>query len=413
LTDMKKFNASNQIPEPKIVSEEAVKARKHSRRVIAGFSISSFLNDAGSDMLLPLMPLYILSLGGSMAFLGFLDGMGAMVVSFSALISGYISDLLGRRKPFIWMGYLASSLARLGYGLAGKPMQLVAPKVIDRLGKMRETPRDALLADAVKQERRGRGFGILRMMDHAGAFTGALIALVLISFLPLHIIFYIAAVPTLISVVVILLVIPEKRGKVKRRMPSLRKIPGNGWLLLTAIFISSLGIFSYSFLIIYATRAGFKQEIIPALYLIMTAVSAIFSFPFGRLCDHIGRRWVTGISFLFFIAMCLLGAFLLSPSVAIILLCLFGLFQSAYEPSIKALSCDVAPPELRGTVLGCAQLARGIAALPASWMVGYLWDNISPTAGFCLAGGMVVLGLVLLLLVKEGEACGYEGAGVG
>lgn len=406
MADVDKINEPNQ-PSNKTneLSEEAIKARRHTRRVILGFSISSFLNDSGSDMLLPLMPLYILSIGGSMAFLGFLDGLGAMVVSFSALLSGYISDRLGRRKPFIWVGYLASGLARFGYGLAVKPIQLIAPKVIDRMGKVRETPRDAVLADAVKQDRRGRGFGILRMMDHAGAFTGALTALILISFLPLHIIFYIAAVPTLISVVVILLVIPEKRGKVKRQMPSLRKISGNGWLLLTAIFISSLGIFSYSFLIIYATRAGFRNEVVPALYLIMTAVSAIFSFPFGRLCDHIGRRWVTSISFLFFIAMCALGALLLSPWVAIVLLVLFGLFQAAYEPSIRALTCEVSPPELRGTALGGAQLARGIAALPASWMVGYLWDNASPAAGFGLAGGLVVLGLVLLLFVKEGEAC--------
>jgi MFS family permease len=377
---------------------------KEQKRILRAFSASSFLNDMGSDMLLPIMPLYLLGLGAGTAFIGFLDGLGTAVVSLAQLASGYLSDKLGRRKIFIWAGYLAGALGKLGFGLARTPGQMVEPKVVDRLGKVRGAPRDAMLGDAYGAEKRGWAFGVLRAMDNSGAFTGALLAWLLINIVPVRYIFYIAAVPCAVAALVILLAIREPGVKREPRRISLRLLDRNSRLFLLFVFTASLGLFSYSLLLVYAKDNGVPEGMIPLLYLAMTATAVLASYRGGRMLDRLGRRPVLVLSLLSFILLCAVA--LLGPSGwwSVILLVLYGLCMGLFEPALSCAAVEMVPTEMRGTILGVTRMVMGLAALPASWLAGWLWETVGSWAAFSVAGAFVLVSLLILPFVKIAEA---------
>jgi len=143
--------------------------KKETRKTVRTFAFASFLNDLGSDMIYPVWPLFVTSvLGANMAVLGFIDGLGEAIVSISQAASGYVSDRLRRRKIFIWTGYLFGSLSRIGYALTTLWQHLIPFKIMDRAGKIRGAPRDAIIADISTEENRGKNFGLLRAMDNLG-----------------------------------------------------------------------------------------------------------------------------------------------------------------------------------------------------------------------------------------------------
>jgi MFS family permease len=370
------------------------------RRVLRAFSASSFLNDMGSDMLLPIMPLYLLGLGAGTAFIGFLDGLGTAVVSLAQLVSGHLSDRLGRRKLFIWAGYLAGALGKLGFGLARTPGQMVGPKVVDRLGKVRGAPRDAMLSDVYGAERRGWAFGVLRAMDNGGAFTGALLAWLLVNTVPLRWIFYIAAVPCALAALVILTAVPEVPARRKPARISPRLLDRNSRLFLLFVFTASLGLFSYSLLLIYAKDNGVSEGMIPLLYLAMTATAALASYRGGKMLDRLGRRPVLVFSLASFVLLCAVA--LLGPSGwwSIALLVLYGLCTGLFEPALSCAAVELVPPELRGTILGATRMVMGLAALPASWLAGWLWEAVGAWAAFLAAGVFVLISLFVLPFVR-------------
>jgi MFS family permease len=377
-----------------------MEADREQKRVLRAFSASSFLNDMGSDMLFPIMPLYLLSLGAGTAFIGFLDGLGTAVVSLVQLVSGYLSDRLGRRKIFIWTGYLAGALGKLGFGLSRTPGQMVGPKVVDRLGKVRGAPRDAMLSDVYGAEKRGRAFGILRAMDNGGAFTGALLAWLLVNTVPLRWIFYIAAVPCAVAALVILITLPESRKKREPKKLSLRLLDRNSRLFLLFVFTASLGLFSYSLLLVYAEGVGVPPGMIPLVYLAMAATAVLASYRGGRMLDRLGRRPVLVMSLLAFILLCAVA--ILGPSGwwSVILLVLYGLSTGLFEPALSCAAVELVPAEMRGTILGATRLAMGLAALPASWLAGWLWETVGSWAAFLTAGVFVIIALLLLPFVK-------------
>ncbi len=373
---------------------------KTQKRILRAFSASSFLNDMGSDMLLPIMPLYLLSLGAGTAFIGFLDGLGTAVVSLAQMVSGYLSDRLGRRKIFIWTGYLAGALGKLGFGLGRTPGHMIAPKVVDRLGKVRGAPRDAMLSDVYGPEKRGWAFGVLRAMDNGGAFTGALLAWLLVNTIPLRWIFFIAAVPCAVAALVILFTLPENRVKREPKRLSLRLLDRNSRLFLLFVFTASLGLFSYSLLLIYAERAGVPPGMIPLAYLAMTATAVLASYRGGRMLDRLGRRPVLVLSLLSFILLCAVAVLGPSGWWSMILLVLYGLCMGLFEPALSCAAVELVPAEARGTILGATRLVMGLAALPASWLAGWLWESVGSWAAFLTGGAFVLIALLLLPLVK-------------
>jgi len=374
-------------------------------RGIRIFALASFFNDLGSDMIYPVWPLFItVTLKANMSALGFLDGLGDALVSLSQALSGYLSDRWRKRKVFIWTGYLCGMLSRLGYALSAVWTQVLPFKILDRAGKVRSAPRDAMVADLSADRNRGRNFGLMRAMDHAGAVAGILACLVLINLIDLRLLFALAAVPSLVSVALILALIKERIPAGSNRnfkRLSLRSLPADFRTYLVASALFSLGAFSYSFLLIFAREAGFKTGFVPVLYLLFTATASLFSIPFGRLSDRLGRKKVLGLSFSLWSVVCLGMIFGRSLVFMAVLFLVYGLHKAALEPVQRTWVCEMAPAELRASFLGAYQMTIGMCALPASLLAGILWDRFGRLMPFALSLALTGLAALVLVFIRE------------
>ena len=375
---------------------------KNSKLKIRILGIASFLNDLGSDMIYPVWPLFVRALGAPMSILGFLDGLGDALVSISQAISGYISDKIQKRKIFVWLGYLMGGISRIGYAISRHWSHLIPFRILDRAGKIRSAPRDAIIADASTDQDRGSNFGFLRMMDNLGAVFGILICIAFVDILGFQKLFLLASIPSLIGVILVLLFIKEEKRdstKIFKGISFKSFSPKFMYFLfLSAIF--SLGAFSYSFLLIFAKEFGFKIGFVPVLYLIFTAMASLSSIPFGKLSDKIGRKKVLEISFLFWLAT--LAMFLMHKNFWFIIFAFlfYGLHKGALEPSQRALVSELVEPEIRASALGGFQMINGLFSLPASLLAGFLWDKISIFAPFYFSFSLTLFSLILLFKMK-------------
>jgi MFS family permease len=370
------------------------------------FAIASFLNDMGSDIIYPIWPLFVRTvLKADMAALGLIDGLGEAMVSLSQAASGVLSDRFKKRKIFIWTGYLCGSLSRLGYAVSAVWQHLIPFKILDRAGKIRNAPRDAIIADLSTDKTRGRNFGLLRTMDNAGAFTGILISIVFLKVLGFRLLFALAAIPSAIAVLLVLLTIKEQKSERKIfKGLSLRQIDGNLRLYIVLNAVFSLGAFSYSFLLVFAQKSGFTIGFVPVLYLIYTAAAAVSSLPFGRLSDRIGRKAVLLMAYAGWAAVCLGMVFGRGHLTLILLFVLYGFHKGALDPVQRTLVTEICPPAYRASALGAFQMIVGLCALPASLTAGLLWERFGPVAPFALSAGLTAAAAGLLLFVKERPA---------
>ena len=337
-----------------------------------------------------------------MAVLGFIDGLGDAVVSLSQAASGYLSDRTRKRKIFIWIGYSFGSLSRIGYALATIWQQLIPIRVLDRVGKIRSAPRDAIVADVSTDENRGKNFGLLRSMDNLGAVCGILICIAFFH-LGYRNLFLLAAIPSLVAVGLVLVLIKEASRKGSRVFKGLafKHLDRNSRLFLLLSSLFALGSFSYSFLLIYARRFGASESLLPVLYLIFTLVAALLSFPFGRLADLFGRKRVLLGSFLAWGMTCL--GFLVLQGVwgAVACFVLYGIHRAALEPVQKTLVAELAPPEFRASALGGFQMVVGLCAFPSSFAAGLLWYHLATEAPLYLSLVLTALSSAMLLFVRE------------
>jgi len=372
------------------------------RRFMAVFSSASFLNDFGSDMIYPIWPLFVTSfLKANMAVLGLIDGLGDAVVSMSQAGSGYLSDKLRRRKIFIWTGYLFASLSRVGYAFSTVWQPLIPLRILDRSGKIRGTPRDAIVADISTRENRGRNFGLLRAMDNLGAACGIIACILLFTYLKYRNLFLLASIPSLISALLVLTFIKDRKTQRIHGGISLKDLTLNLklFLLLSALF--ALGSFSYSFLLVYAEEFGFEAPYIPVLYLVFTAVASLMSLPFGKLADKLGRKVVLVLSYFFWGLTCLGFIYIKFYSGVVLLFVLYGLHKAAIEPVQKAFVSELSPTEYRASVLGAFQMIVGLCALPASVIAGLLWSNFGTPSPFYFSLTLTGIALALILFIKE------------
>jgi MFS family permease len=384
------------------------------RRLLSIFSTASFMNDFGSDMIYPIWPLFVIGFPGvDMRILGFIDGLGDAIVSISQAGSGYLSDKTGKRKLFVWLGYIFGGTSRLGYALSRiiSAWQYLIPfRVLDRSGKMRGAPRDAIIADISTDQNRGRNFGILRAMDNLGAVCGIITCLALVSlyglgFVPQLLI--IASVPSLIGAVMVFILAKDRRTIKIYKGLSLRDLTSNFRLFLFLSALFSLGSFSYSFLLIYVGNLNLETTFLPLfesqilLYLLFTVVASLTSLPFGWLADKAGRKTVLILSFIFWALVCFSFPYATSITAVAALFAFYGLHKGAIEPSQKALVSELSPKEYRASTLGAFQMITGLCALPASLIAGVLWETSGDFAPFYLSLILTIIATILLLLVKE------------
>ena len=378
-------------------------AHNDTKKTVRTLGFASFFNDLGSDMIYPVWPLFLTTvLGANMAVVGFIDGLGEALVSISQAVSGYLSDRIRKRKAFIWLGYFFAVFARIGYALSTTWHQVIPFRILDRTGKIRGAPRDAIIADISTVENRGTHFGYLRMMDNLGAVCGIIVCIVLFRYLGYRKLFMIAAIPSVIAMVCVLLFLKEKKKETRIYEGfSLKNLDTHFKILLISSALFALGSFSYSFLLIFAHHFGFQTAFVPVLYLIFTAVASLTSLPFGRLSDKMGRKPFMMLSFLMWGAVCLSFIFTRSHMAIILTFALYGVHKGALDTIQRTYASELCPVMYRASSLGTFQMVIGLCALPASLIAGILWDQIGIFTPFYFSLILTILSIILLLFVKE------------
>ena len=368
----------------------------------------SFLTDVSSEMIYPLLPLFLTSvLGAGPAFLGLIEGIAESTASLLKLISGVISDRVSGRKSLVLAGYAVSAIARPLVAAAATPAQVLFIRFGDRIGKgVRTSPRDALIADSIDPAIRGKAFGFHRSMDHAGAIVGPLIATALLTWFldDIRLIFWLSSIPGILAVVLIVSHVKETARKTSADASILGSLPrGTLRKYLLTLFLFTLGNSSDAFLLLRASQLGVSPARIPLLWTFFHLVKMVSTMPFGALSDRIGRRSVIVAGWAVY-ALAYLGfAFAVTELHAWLLFALYGLFYGFTEGVEKALLADFAPPAERGAAFGWYNFTTGIGALPASLIFGFIWEKSGSHAAFAFGAALACCAAFLLIFLVPSE----------
>lgn len=374
------------------------------RRVTLAFSLASFLNDVGGDIIEPFWPAFVTQvLGAPMSVLGLLDGMGEAIAALIKFPAGYLTDRVGQKKPFVWFGYLLPALARVGYAFSNSVSTLFPFKVLDRAGKLRDPPRDAMVAEKTRKKERGKTFGFLTAADKFGAVLGPLIAYTLFALFSYRFLFLTASIPSVIGALLIFWLVKEGKRKTRSTRRIIPKINKELKTFISVSILFALASFSISFMIRYANELGISLFSLPLVYLIFNLTAALISVPGGKLSDAIGRKSTLILSYLLY-SITMLGFATINLSIAIYpLFLMYGLHYGILKTTQKAFVSDLSSPDVRSTALGIFQTVFALCLFPANVIAGLLWDLIGPTAPFYYGFILSILGLISLMIFFKGK----------
>ncbi len=370
--------------------------------------LASMLTDTSSEMIHCLLPMFlVVSLGASVTIVGLIEGIAESIASVMKLLSGVLSDYLGRRKILVVAGYGLSTAVKPLFALAQNPLWILFARTTDRMGKgVRGAPRDALVADSVPPESRGAAYGLRQSLDTAGAFLGPLTAfvLMLLSHSNYRFIFWCAVVPAVAAVLLLVVGVEERKGtkKVAVRNPlewqALRRLGKQYWILVAAALIFNLGNSSDAFLLLRTKQLGITDDFIPLSVVVMNFTYTLSAYPLGALSDRIGRFGLLTGGFVLY-ALVYAGFALANAAWQTwLLFAVYGLYLGMSQGVLLAMVADKVPEDQRGTAFGFVNLATGITLLPASLVAGMLWDKVSPAAPFLL-GAVFALVAALFLII--------------
>lgn len=377
--------------------------------------LTSLFTDISSEMVYPIISLYIKALGGGAAVLGLIEGLAESTASLLKVFSGAIADKVGKRKPLAISGYSLSAIGKFLFYLARNWAWVLAGRVVDRIGKgTRTAPRDALIAESIDTTRRGRAFGLHRSLDTAGAVIGILAAFFILKFLNpykgnLHAmipafrtIILFSLIPALIGVIILFFAIETGSGKRQRKLPlqwmAFKTFDVRLKAVLIIAFIFTLGNSSNQFILLRAVEPdlGFTPANVILLYLLYNIVYMIVSYPAGRLSDSVGRKPLIVVGFLTYGITYIIIA--IWPWLIWVAMVVYGLYSGMTEGVMKAFISELSPEDKRATVLGLYATIEGIGLLPASLIAGWLWASFGHSAPFFFGGATGVLASLLLLM---------------
>ncbi len=400
-----------------------------SRNVYA-FGLTSFLNDTATEMAYWVLPAFLASLGAGPAQLGLIEGVAESVASFAKLFSGYLSDHIHRRKPVVVAGYAVANAVKPLLALVTAWPQILAIRFADRLAKgVRGAPRDVMVAESVPREKLGSAYGLIQSMDSAGAIAGPLAALFLLGRYGIRSVFWAAAIPGALCVVVAMLAIRETRrqrnetenpavldlpqglkpsssatrdGTTERRaLPEsvakkVHSLPASFYLVLIAGTLFSLGNSSDMFLVLRAQNAGIGVRLAPLLGLVFNITYTLASWPAGWFSDHVSRRLVGSLGYVIFAAVYAVFGFAPSTLAIWIAMAVYGFYYALTQPVLKALVVESVDDSVRGRALGIYFFVTSIATLAASLITGELWKHYGASVPFCFSAGLALLAAGLL-----------------
>jgi MFS family permease len=385
----------------------------------------SLLMDISSEMIYPLVPIFLsTTLGASKSIIGLIEGIAESTASILKVISGWLSDRVGKRKFLIFSGYGLSTFSRPILALASSWSNVLVYRFVDRTGKgIRTAPRDAVIAESTDPNFLGRAFGFHRAMDTMGAVAGPSLAFFLLSLFlgDFRKVFWVSMIPGALAVFLIIAFVKEKARKMpesRLKTPDSRKseirnpkseikLSLKGFDSRFKFFLLSAGIFSLgnssdAFLVLRAQDLGIAITLIPLVYLTFNLVYSILSTPIGILSDKIGKRKVILLSYGLF-ALVYLGFALASrPEHTWGLFVLYGIFMAMTEGVQRAFVAELIPGERKATGFGIYHTLIGLTTLPASIVGGMLWQKIGAPATFIYGTIMAtVAGIFFFFLLKD------------
>ena len=374
-------------------------------RAVWTLGVVSLLMDFSSELIHGLLPVYMTTvLGAGMVAVGLVEGIAEATASIVKVFSGAISDRIGKRKPVVVLGYALAALSKPLFPLAGSVPLLLVARFADRIGKgIRGAPRDALIADVTPPEARGAAYGLRQALDTVGAVLGPLAAIGLMFLLldDIRSVLWIAVVPAIAAVAVLVLFVrepetaPAKRGPVALAL--FRELPPAYWAVVTLGAVLTLARFSEAFLVLRAQELGLALALVPGVLIVMNLVYTAIAYPAGVAADRGHRKALMGWGIAALIAADLvLGATASLPALALGIV-LWGAHMGLTQGLLSALVADASPAHLRGTAFGVFNLVSGLALLGASVLAGWLWSAHGAPSTFHAGAVFAALALAGLL----------------
>jgi MFS family permease len=371
----------------------------------------SLLTDISSKMIDSILPLFLVStLKANLLTVGYIEGIAESTASVLKIFSGALSDRIGKRKQLAVFGYGLSTFVKPLFAIATSSGWVLMARFGDRVGKgIRVAPRDAIVADVTNPANRGAAYGLRQSLDTIGAFTGPLLAIVLMSVSGQNyrFVFWIALIPGILAVVLLATGIQEPKTPVTepRKNPlswdALKSLGQSYWWLVAVALVFNLGNFSDAFLLLQAKEIGISAELVPLSLVVMNLTYCLSAYPMGLMSDRIGKLRLLVGGFLLYALVYLGFAFANKNWQMWALLGLYGVYQGMTKGTLLALVADKVPANFRGTAFGMMNLATGLALLPASILAGILWQSFSPKATFITGSGFAVIALVLLIVSRQ------------
>jgi len=404
------------MPQPRAESESSAS------RNIYVFGVTSFLNDTATEMAYWVLPAFLGTLGAGPAQLGIIEGIAESVASFAQLFSGYFTDRIERRKPVVVAGYFVGNAVKPLLALVGAWPQILLIRFTDRLSKgIRSAPRDVMVAESVPKNRLGAAYGLIQSMDSAGAIAGPLAALLLLAHFGIRSVFWAAAIPGALCVLVAWAGIREERhapaaqpgtalpaAKDMKPRPTLSfreriQLPASFYLVLAAVTLFSLGNSSDMFLVLRAQNVGIRVALAPLLGLVFNITYTLASWPAGWFSDHVSRRLVASVGFVIFAGVYFMFGRAPSTMSIWIAMAVYGFYNALTQPVLKALVVENAGEQVRGRTLGIYFFVTSVATLAASLITGELWKLYGAGVPFYFSAGLALVAAVLLQFASRGK----------
>jgi MFS family permease len=366
----------------------------------------SFFADLSTEMVYPLIPLYLTSVfGATPALVGLIEGIAESVASLLKVFGGYATDKYQKKKSIAFLGYAAGLVYKVALLFAGSWVSILFARVFDRFGKgIRTAPRDVLVSESSDASKLGHSFGLHKSLDMAGSAAGILVAFFIMktwhepfAYKKLFLLSCIPAIASLFMFVFIKETKRQREAKPKHHIfRGLKELDSRLKLYLFVVFVFTLGNSSNTFLLLRAQKVGFDSATIVLLYFLYNIVSSLLSVPFGKGSDRIGRKWVLVAGYTTFALVYAGFAWAGSPFVIVAAFALYGVFTAMTAGVERAFIAEIAPKEIKGTLLGLHSTIVGIALFPASLVAGLLWNSLGPEVPFALGASLSLFAAVML-----------------
>jgi len=377
----------------------------------------SFFIDLSTHMVYPLVPLYLVyAFGATPSFIGVIEGVAESLASLLKVFSGYATDRFKKKKALAFIGYVPATIYKLLLLFAASWVGVFVAKVVDRLGKgIRNAPRNVLISESADKASIGKSFGIHKSFDMAGVALGTLAAFFILRLFTddavgygegFRAVFAIALIPSVLGLLMFFFIKEKKEERApKSKEPfwkNFKRVDGQLKIYLLVVFLFTLGNSSNVFILLRAQDVGFAISGVILLYFLHSMTASVFAIPMGKLSDRFGRKKLLVPGYLVF-SLCYFGfAFATHQWAMIVAFVAYGMYTAMIAGVERAYVAEIAPPELKGTMLGLQATVAGVALLPASIIAGLMRDNISPAAPFIFGASLsLIAALVLVVFLKK------------